>query len=304
MKNNKYIFSVCTAIFLSFCLLGCEEKNLPVSDTPRETVTAFLEPNLSGTITYGTDSVNIDASNTEEGYVSVDYHGDADKVKMQITNPDQTLYTYTLKGSDIETFPLSGGNGSYHMDVLEQVSGDLYALAFSQDLDVSIENEFGPFLYPNQYVWYEPGDSVVAFGKKLSEESYSDLEYIQNVYDYVITHITYDEEKAAHVPTDYVPDVNETLASGKGICFDYASLMGVLLRSQGIPTKLVVGYSGTVYHAWISVYIDEIGWVDNIIEFNGKSWTLMDPTLAADNDARSVQKYTSDGRNYTVKYNY
>ena len=48
----------------------------------------------------------------------------------------------------------------------------------------------------------------------------------------------------------------------KGICFDYAALMTAMLRSQGIPTKLEIGYSGEVYHAWISTYIDEIGWVD------------------------------------------
>jgi len=43
--------------------------------------------------------------------------------------------------------------------------------------------------------------------------------------------------------------------------------MSAMLRSQGIPTKLEVGYSGEAYHAWISTYIKESGWVDNIIKF-------------------------------------
>ena len=90
----------------------------------------------------------------------------------------------------------------------------------------------------------------------------------------------------------------------KGICFDYASLMTALLRSQGIPTKLMVGYSGTVYHAWISVYLEETGWVDNVIQFNGTSWSLMDPTLAASNSATDVKKYIGTGENYTVCYWY
>ena len=42
--------------------------------------------------------------------------------------------------------------------------------------------------------------------------------------------------------------------------------MSAMLRSQRIPTKLDVGYSGDVYHAWISCYVTEVGWVDNIIE--------------------------------------
>ena len=94
------------------------------------------------------------------------------------------------------------------------------------------------------------------------------------------------------------------MASKKGICFDYASLMAAMLRSQGIPTKLEVGYSGQAYHAWISVYLQETGWVDGIISFDGKDWTLMDPTLAAGNDRASVKKYIGDGSHYTVKYTY
>ena len=144
----------------------------------------------------------------------------------------------------------------------------------------------------------------MACGIKLSKSSVSDLDYVGQVYDYVIASISYDEELAKNIPTDYIPDIDATLDSGKGICFDYASLMTAMLRSQGIPTKLEVGYSGQAYHAWISVYLEEIGWVDNIISFDGKDWTLMDPTLAAGNDRESVKKYIGDGTHYTVKYHY
>jgi transglutaminase-like putative cysteine protease len=77
-----------------------------------------------------------------------------------------------------------------------------------------------------------------------------------------------------------------------------------MLRTQGIPTRLEVGYSGELYHAWISCYVDEIGWIDNIIEFDGKNWSLMDPTLAANNSGTAVGKYINDGNNYVVKYTY
>ncbi len=36
-----------------------------------------------------------------------------------------------------------------------------------------------------------------------------------------------------------------------------------------------------LYHAWISVYLDSVGWIDNIIYFDGKDWVRMDPTFAA-----------------------
>ena len=41
-------------------------------------------------------------------------------------------------------------------------------------------------------------------------------------YTYVTEHITYDYDKADSVEAGYLPDVDETLQSGTGICFDYA----------------------------------------------------------------------------------
>ena len=263
---------------------------------------ASLVPTASGETCYGDDSVSIDASNISDGYVMVRYTGRSEKAKAQITIPDGTVYTYTIKGSDYNTFPLTGGNGDYTLKVYEWVVDNSYALAFSKDLSVSLSNEFKPFLYPNQYVWFTGDSQVVALGRELSDQSADDLDYVQNSYYYVIRNISYDNDKAENTPTDYVPDIDTILEEKKGICFDYASLMAALLRSQSIPTKLEVGYSGEAYHAWISVYLT--GWVDNIIEFDGKDWVLMDPTLAANNSSKAVAKYIGDGSKYTVKYSY
>lgn len=271
----------------------------------RASVKQFLLPQAAGTVVYGDGNVSIDASNTAEGYVMVQYNGSVDKVKLQITIPDGTQYTYTLSGSGFyETFPLSGGDGTYKLDVLEHAYDDMYALAFSQDIQVALSDEFKPFLYPNQYAWYTQDSKAAKYSLKLSKKSSDDLNFVENVYKYVTENITYDKELAANIPKDYVPNADKTMKSKKGICFDYASLMTIMLRSQGIPTKLEVGYSGEAYHAWINVYLKEKGWVDNIIEFDGESWSLMDPTLAAGNNRDSVGEYIGDGSNYTVKYSY
>lgn len=270
----------------------------------RESVRQFLLPSAGGTVVYGIETVSIDASNTAEGYVMVQYTGDADRAKTQITIPDGTEYSYNLTGGSYEAFPLSGGNGAYHIEVLEHAYDDMYALAFAQDIDVTLNDEFKPFLYPNQYSWYTQESQAAALALSLSDESADDLDLVENVYRYVTENITYDKELAANVPTGYIPDVDRTLDTGKGICFDYASLMTAMLRSQGIPTKLEVGYSGEAYHAWIDVYLTEAGWVDKIIEFDGVDWTLMDPTLAAGNNRSSVEEYIGDGSNYITKYSY
>lgn len=270
----------------------------------RETVKKPLLPEAPGKVTYGTKNISIDVSNTSEGYFMVKYTGDADKVKLQLKAPDGETYSYNLKPGSYEAFPLSAGDGNYHLDVLEHAYDDMYATAHAEDFKVALKDEFRPFLYPNQYVWFTPEYKAVAYAAGLSDSSSNDLDYVGQVYHYVIENIEYDEELAASVKSGYLPNIDRTMESGKGICFDYASLMAAMLRSQDIPTKLVVGYSGDAYHAWISVYLKEIGWVDNIIEFDGKSWSLIDPTLAANNSGSSVKKYIGDGSNYTVKYSY
>lgn len=301
-------FLLLILLFGSSCLLtGCSGGTSSKADSSgqkRADAYASLVPTASGETCYGDDSVSIDASNISDGYVMVRYTGHSEKAKAQITIPDGTVYTYTIKGSDYNTFPLTGGNGDYTLKVYEWVVDNSYALAFSQALSVSLNDEFKPFLYPNQYVWFTGDSQVVALGRELSDQSADDLDYVQNSYYYVIRNISYDNDKAENTPTDYVPDIDTILEEKKGICFDYASLMAALLRSQSIPTKLEVGYSGEAYHAWISVYLTESGWVDNIIEFDGKDWVLMDPTLAANNSSKAVAKYIGDGSKYTVKYSY
>lgn len=226
------------------------------------------------------------------------------QVQIQITNPNGDVYPYPLTLGRFMAFPLTEGSGKYRIQVLEQVSGNNYAVALSMDFKVNLKDEFHPFLYPNQYVNYTNKSEAVRLGRKLSKKSRSDLDYVENVYDYIINGIAYDNQLAKHTPTNYIPDVDKTLKKKKGICFDYAALMTAMLRSQGIPTRLEVGYSDDVYHAWISVYLDETGWVDNIISFDGKDWTLIDPTLGANNDSEDVKEYVGDDSNYTTKYTY
>ena len=99
--------------------------------------------------------------------------------------------------------------------------------------------------------------------------------------------------------------VDKVLEAKKGICFDYSAVMAAMLRSQGIPCKLVIGYAGTVYHAWINVYIEGVGWVDKAIYFDGKTWTLMDPTfVSTGKGSASIMKYVTTASNYSAKYAY
>lgn len=301
-----------TALSFLLCALllcGCNSKNTSAeadhSGPKRDNTPQVLSPTADHIDIYETDAALIDVSNRSQGYITADYHGDCDKVKLQITGPDQNCYTYLITeyGSDV-CFPLTAGSGSYSLQLLEHVDGDSYALTLAQDIEAEIADEFLPFLYPNQYVDFCAESAAVQKGQELAADTWSDLEVVQNIYDYVIQNISYDTAKAESVSYGYLPDVDETLSNQSGICFDYAALMTAMLRSQGIPTRLEVGYSGDAYHAWISTYVDDKGWVNNIIEFDGDSWQIMDPTLGANNDSASVKEYIGDGSHYVVKYTY
>ena len=54
----------------------------------------------------------------------------------------------------------------------------------------------------------------------------------------------------------------------------------------------MVGYAGKAYHAWISVWTEESGWVDGVIHFDGVTWKRMDPTFASyENQSEAIMKY-------------
>lgn len=311
LRLKTIIICMCISVLLFGCAAAnkaADEVNV-AADTKEKTGTRdntpkVLVPDASGETTYGNESVDIDASHTEDGYIMVKYKGDNQKVKLLFTTPANITYSYFLSIGEYETFPITGGKGTYHVDVLEHVSDDMYAVAFAKDFKVGDVEEFKPYLYPNQYSWFTAESKAVAEGSKLTQGADTDLEAVASIYDYVITNVTYDDELAKNITTDYLPVVDRTMETKKGICFDYAALMTCMLRSQGIPTKLEVGYSGQAYHSWISTYITDVGWVNDIIKFDGKSWSLMDPTLAANNDTSSVKEYVGDGSNYIVKFSY
>lgn len=303
-------------LFLLFMLLlaGCgrtssaapraDNKQSKTETGTRDNTPRVLLPSADGTAVYGNDNITIDASHTADGYVMISCSGGDSRIKAQITGPDAVTYTYDIEpDSGYDTFPLSAGSGSYRMQVFENIAGDKYAVLFSQDLDVALKDEFTPFLYPNQFVNYDTDTKAVTLGAELAKPADTDLDVVTGIYHFAVDNIAYDDEKARNVKSGYLPDIDETLETKTGICFDYAALMTCMLRTQGIPTKLQIGYAGDIYHAWISCYLAETGWVDDIIHFDGEKWTMMDPTFGVDaKKNKKTKKFIENEKNYTVKY--
>jgi transglutaminase-like putative cysteine protease len=94
------------------------------------------------------------------------------------------------------------------------------------------------------------------------------------VEDYLRTHATYDLNSPLPAPgADAVDDF--LFISRRGFCEQFASAAVIMLRTRGIPARLVTGYSqgetsgGTRVmrasdaHAWVQVWYQGTGWVDS-----------------------------------------
>lgn len=303
----SHLFRYAAIIYIlifSLNICGCSNSKAQAdAGKSEDSLTAFgpavLIPVASGTETLGNDSVTVDISNCAEGYIMAAYHGSSPQINIQLTGPDGVTYLYFITEKDTYTaMPLSSGDGSYIIEVYEQLSGDVYSNIMGDVIDVALSNPFTPFLYSNQFVYFTEETRAIQKGNELAQGCSSDLDITSAIYNYVVDNTEYDYDKAASVTSPYYPDVDETMDTGKGICFDYSALMCTMLRTQGIPCKLNIGYADDIYHAWISVYLQSVGWVDNLIQFDGKNWSMMDPTMAS----TGGDSYDPSQEQYTVMF--
>lgn len=281
-----------------------EAEAVALAEAPPPAVSVVLKAEPSGEMEARCDDAVIDYSHLEDGYVMARYLSPTEKrLKLRVIGPT-TTYTYNLPVDEWTVFPLSDGNGSYTVAIYINTRDSKYATVMTTQFQVELKDEFAPFLRPNQYVDYSDSPNTVDKGAELCAGLTDPLEKVAVVYDFVVGTLIYDEERAATVKSGYLPVLDAVLAEEKGICFDYAALMTAMLRSQEVPCKLVVGYAGDIYHAWISVWTEHNGWVDGAIFFDGHAWKRMDPTFAS-YGARSaeIMDFIENG-NYTVKYLY
>lgn len=285
--------------------VSMEDEMVPLADGSAA-VPDLLLPEASGKSVKSGKGAEIDYSNIADGYIMVRHAAsNSKKLKVRVTGPSGTNYDYNLPTGGWVTIPLSDGNGSYKVLACQNTSGSKYAVLTSVSFNVTLTDEFAPFIRPNQYVNYAGASNTIAKAAELTQGVTKPLEKVGVVYNYVVNNLTYDRQLAATVKSGYLPDLDSVLAKKKGICFDYAALMTAMLRSQGVPCKLVVGYAGTAYHAWVSVWTEDTGWVEAAIYFDGTTWHRMDPTFASSqHNSEQILNYIGNGKNYKVKYLY
>ncbi len=256
-------------------------------------LTAGLLPTVAAPASAASvDASWLDTSTLGQGTIGVSYSANTSKrVKVMIAKAS-TVYTYDLNtAKKSESFPLQSGAGSYEVTLLENTSGTSYKKIGSSSVELSSDSQASVFLGSVQNVNWKDAKNATALAAKLTAGKKTDKEKAQAIYDYVVSTVKYDTKLAATVGNVYLPSADATLISKTGICYDYASLMGVMLRSSGIPTKLVMGSTTYVkeYHAWNEIYLD------------GK-WVVVDTTVdAAYKNAGKTISFAKDASKYSMQ---
>ncbi len=248
------------------------------------------------------NGASIDTSHTSDGYIAASATNSS-RLKLQVVQGEMS-YNYDLPGDGTPiSVPVNMGDGSYAVRVMQNTSGNNYVEIARADQQITLASEFEPFLRPNLFCSYTADSACVAKARELAKGATNEGDVMRAVYQWIVDNISYDNDKAKQVSgtTGYVPNPDETLANKTGICFDYASLAAAMLRSLGVPAKIITGYVSPdgVYHAWNMVYING-SWTSVEFSISPDTWTRVDLTFAAAGSGDTV----GDGTDYTDRYVY
>ncbi len=297
-------FALCSAL-----LAGCGSDSAGGGSTSSQASGAAFTPATDITeaafhedAATGQNGALIDTSATSDGYVAVSASAPS-HLKLQVTCGSSTENFDLPSDGAPAIAPLVFGDGTYTFRIMQNTSGNNYVELASASADVALSSEFAPFLRPNIFCSFTATSACVTKARELVSGASNAGEAVQAICEYVVDNISYDDAKAEQLKSasGYIPDPDETLASGTGICFDYASLGAAMLRSQGFPTKIVTGYvsPGEIYHAWIMVYADGT-WKSAQFSVSRNTWSRVDLTFAASGGGANI----GDGKEYTDRYVY
>jgi len=134
--------------------------------------------------------------------------------------------------------------------------------------DLQLKNEVLQYQLPSQYISWD--EEIIAFAASCLIPEVSLFEAVLDLIKKIYTDFQF-KSGSTNVNTP----LKTVLKERKGVCQDFSHLAIACLRSVGIPAKYVSGYIETIppkgkpklegsdaSHAWISVYIPDMGWCE------------------------------------------
>ncbi|MDQ0918680.1 transglutaminase family protein [Paenibacillus sp. V4I5] len=215
----------------------------------------------------------IDKDALNKGIISVHYSNDKNKktkVLVRIMR-ENIKYDYTFEEGG--QYPLQLGNGQYKVLIGESIGANKYKVVTQEQIELEMEDENAVFLQSIPLIDWDNESKAVVEARQLVGDKEKDIDKIRAIYGYITTHFQYDYEKPQTVADSYVPNLDMVYAASNGICYDFAATFAAMARSEGIPTRLVMGYEShapDTYHAWNQVFLKE-----------SKEWVTIDTTYDA-----------------------
>ena len=257
-------------------------------------LTAVILIGANGNITTAyaetTDGI-VDTSEIDSGIIIVNNTNNDVKVnKVRVIN-DEVIYTYDYKSA--MRIPLQSGNGVYQVILYSLVGGNKYKQVAIDEVDYNVDDGVQVYLQSNQMVNWNESMKAVKKASELTKSLKTDSKKVTVIYNYIVNNYTYDQKKADTVKSGYIPSIDDIYTSKKGICYDYSVLFAAMLRSVGIPAKVLMGTSTNVdvYHAWNQVYLNE-------------KWITVDTTLDAGLGNKGQDSMVKQASQYTIAKQY
>ena len=232
-------------------------------------------PEASGTTVKKDGDLTIDCSHMDQGYIMVKAKKSKKQLKVRVKTSGASLH-YDLNGDgEWEVIPLQFGSGKYQIQLFRRVKDKKYSEEGKINLTVEMEDELSCFLYPNQYVNYSADSPCIIAACEMCDGMTDQAQIYRTICEFIKKNFVYDFIKSVSVKAGVLPDIDGCWQNKMGICQDLSALTVAMLRSQGIPARLMIGTLGAnTYHAWVVAVVNgEEKFFDPTAELNASSKT-------------------------------
>ncbi|WP_053368369.1 transglutaminase-like domain-containing protein [Bacillus sp. FJAT-27245] len=215
----------------------------------------------------------VDTGLVSKGVIGVKYSSQEGKrVKVAIEKSGNVYYYDLPNDGTINYLPLQMNNGSYTINVYEQIKDTSYVPVHQTAVQLALKDPNQVYLQSVQNIRWNKSMKPIKKAAELASKLKRNEDKVKAIHSYIVKNVKYDSQKLKTVQPGYLPSIEATFKENRGICYDYSSLFAAMLRSQGIPAKVAMGYTPGVkgYHAWNEVYIKELN-----------RWVVIDTTVDA-----------------------
>ncbi|HEX3769028.1 MAG TPA: transglutaminase family protein, partial [Puia sp.] len=155
-----------------------------------------------------------------------------------------------------------------------QIKMQVYRNAILEEVKKEIQNLKGDSVDIRQYMFETPmtaqNEEILQFALESFQSGKSVFEATEDLTKRIFKEFEY---KPGH--TTVSTPLAQVMKERKGVCQDFAHLAISCIRAVGLPARYVSGYIETISpegkekligtdasHAWFSIYIPDMGWID------------------------------------------